>query len=234
MYGRDTPDELLIMARKCLEVDGYSIVPDCAVGVCDEDRLRISQEYFETGALEADLPAIHPDRRRSRDVLRYYRQSAHIKISENPTVTIVNRSGHSAPRTPRRVRTVFDGTLRRMVESMLDCIPAERQHESGTFGLNFFQTRTNVVSKPHRDDEDFCIVYVLAICGSGAETSLFDIDNPNRVVLRHSLKAGEILIFDDKRFLHYTSPIEGSQSRYRNALICTVDNHDTYFDVDLC
>jgi hypothetical protein len=226
MDARD--DELTLMVRKYLEVDGYAVVTDAALGIDAEDRMAISRKYFEDTALEADLVTVHADRRRSRDVLRYVREDARIELSENPTVTIVNRSGHEGARTPLRVETLNEPTLQLFVRRMLDFVPQDRRSRSGTFGINFFQTRTNVVSKPHRDDEDFCIIYVVDIRGSDAETQLRKIDDPDEIHFRYALRAGEILIFDDTRFLHYTSPISGPDSRYRNALVCTVDSPTTY------
>lgn len=230
MDARD--DELTLMVRKYVEVDGYAVVTDVALGIDAEDRMAISRKYFEDTALEADLVTVHADRRRSRDVLRYVREDARIELSENPTVTIVNRSGHEGARTPLRVETLNEPTLQLFARRMLDFVPQARRSRSGTFGINFFQTRTNVVSKPHRDDEDFCIIYVVDIHGSGAETQLRKIDNPDDVHFRYALRAGEMLIFDDTRFLHYTSPISGPDSRYRNALVCTVDSPATYPSYD--
>ena len=56
---------------------------------------------------------------------------------------------------------------------LLQLVPPKRRQPDGTFGVNLFRTFTNVVTTPHRDNEEFVIIYVLDRVGEGAETYLY-------------------------------------------------------------
>ena len=56
-------------------------------------------------------------------------------------------------------------------------MPPERRQPDGTFGVNLFRTFTKVVTKPHHDNEEFIIIYVLDRVGEGAETRLYQPDD---------------------------------------------------------
>ena len=98
--------------------------------------------------------------------------------------------------------------------------------------MNLFRTFTNVVTKPHHDNEEFIILYVLDRIGEGAETYLYapaDVTDGGEIkgepVLRQQLNPGDIIIFEDKLFKHGATPLidpPGGIAR-RDALVCTVD-----------
>jgi hypothetical protein len=95
------------------------------------------------------------------------------------------------------------------------------------------------VTRPHRDNEEFIILYVLDRVGDGAETYLYrpeDVAEDGRPiaepVLQQQLNPGDIIIFDDKRFRHGATPLVapvGGQAQ-RDALVCTVDYPATYLE----
>jgi hypothetical protein len=105
--------------------------------------------------------------------------------------------------------------------------------------VNFFRTFTNVVTKPHHDNEQFIIIYVLDRIGEGAETYLYapaDVTVSGEIkgqpVLRHQLNPGDIIIFEDTLFKHGATPLinPDSGTTRRDALICTVDYRSTYLE----
>jgi hypothetical protein len=67
------------------------------------------------------------------------------------------------------VQTYFiDSVIR--TETFLTLIPPDRRQSKGTFDVNLFRTYTNVVTTPHREDEEFTFIYVLNRVGDGAQT----------------------------------------------------------------
>ena len=118
-----------------------------------------------------------------------------------------------------------------------ELVPPARRQADSTFGVNLFRTFTNVVTKPHHDNEEFIIIYLLDQIGEGAESYLYvpaDVTDDGEIkappVLRRQLNPGDILIFEDKLFKHGTTPLinpPGGTAR-RDALACTVDYHGTY------
>ena len=105
--------------------------------------------------------------------------------------------------------------------------------------MNLFRTFTNVVTKPHHDNEQFIIIYVLDRIGEGAETYFYapaDVTDDGEIkappILRQQLNPGDIIIFEDERFKHGATPLinpPGGTAR-RDALICTVDDRGTYLE----
>jgi hypothetical protein len=93
------------------------------------------------------------------------------------------------------------------------------------------------VTTPHHDNEELIILYVLDRVGDGAETYLYhpaDVTDDGQPigdpVLWQQLDAGDIIIFDDKRFKHGATPLENpvDGKMQRDALVCTVDYTGTY------
>jgi hypothetical protein len=116
-------------------------------------------------------------------------------------------------------------------------VPPDRRQPDGTFGVNLFRTFTNVVTKPHHDNEKFIIIYVIDRIGDGANTRLYlpeDVTEDGRVsgaaVIEQQLNPGDIILFEDELFKHDASPLISLPDRaaMRDALICTVDNIATY------
>ena len=148
------------------------------------------------------------------------------------------RTSSSAPQAGHaRVELLDDPQARDLIHVFLQLVPPARRQSDGTFGVNLFRTFTNVVTKPHHDDEEFIIIYVLDRVGGGAETYLYnpsDVTDDGEIkaspVLHQQLDPGDIIIFDDKAFKHGATPLTNPAGRtaQRDALVCTVDYHDTY------
>jgi hypothetical protein len=133
-----------------------------------------------------------------------------------------------------------DPQAKEFIEKLLRLIPPSRRRSEGTFGINLFRTYTNVVTKPHRDHEEFIFIYVLNRVGEGAETRLYppgSVTDDGQVIaapiLKQQLQPGDMIVFDDERVMHDASPLEnppGGQAM-RDALVCTVDFDTTYLNV---
>lgn len=211
-----------------LDDRGYAILRDTDIGLCEHLRTHFCTNYFDV-ELEADNVEVHKDRDRARDVVMYEWQDDAIGLTEYPTVAIANRSGYVGTRDHRRVRLLADRVAADWLVTMLCLVPPHRRQRRGTFGVNFFRTRSTIVSGPHRDDEELCLVYVVDKAGDGAETRLHRPDN-QEIELRHVLNSGEILIFDDARYLHDVTPLLPNDTGpcKRDAIVCTVNYNDTY------
>ena len=68
--------------------------------------------------------------------------------------------------------------------------------------------------------------------GGGAESYLYNSDNPEKRIFFGTLRPGEILIFKDSDFLHGATPLApwANQSTRRDAMVCTVDYPSTYLE----
>ena len=210
--------------RRDLTTKGYARATDDALGVPPHFRKLLVQRYFDGGALRSDVPDVPADRERARDVVRYAWQDEAVELEEHDTVAIINRGEQAGVREYNRVHTLDDDLFEPWIAMVLSLVPTERRAEAGTFGVNLMRTHTLVVTKPHRDDEEFIITYVVDRVGEGAETHLYDPET-GEVVFRVQLDPGDLLIFEDKRFLHNVTRLEpwpGSPA-HRDALVCTVD-----------
>jgi hypothetical protein len=186
---------------------------------------------------EGDRP---DDRLRARDVIQYqWRDAGSLELWEYDNITLTDRAGIPGKRDHARVRFLDDPLGKQLVHTLLQLVPPDRRQADGTFGVNLFRTFTNVVTNAHRDDEEFVILYALDRVGKGAVSYLYEagcdfaagkpIAKP---VLQHQLNQGEILVFDDERFIHDVSPLEASRDgmTQRDMLVCTVDYRSTYLD----
>lgn len=217
------------------------------IGLPNNLRQSILAKYFNpdtyTGDLEhpvlrhdeGDWPA---DRLRARDVIRYRRRDdGGVELQEHRNITLTDRGGIPGERDHARVMFLDEPWGRQFVGSLLHLVPPDRRQAEGTFGVNLFRTFTNVVTKPHRDYEEFVILYALDRVGDGAVSYLYeagcgfaDGKPAARPVLEHQLNRGEILVFDDERFIHDVSPLEAPPGglTQRDMLVCTVDYRSSY------
>jgi hypothetical protein len=224
-------------ARAALADQGYLLTNDQLIGLPRNFRQTFLDAYFNDGVLRHDDGDWPADRKRARDVIRYRWRDGGLDLQEHDTIIITDRAGIAGKREHKRVSLLDDPRAEEMVRTFLSLIPLGRRQADGTFDVNLFRTFTNVVTKPHRDDEEFVIIYVLDRMGGGAASYLYEADGDfidgrptAEPVLRHQLNPGDILIFDDERFIHDASelkPLPGGTAQ-RDVLVCTVDYRDTY------
>jgi len=220
-----------------LDNNGYALTGEESIGLPQKFRENFSQTYFNDQVLRHDAGDWPIDRKRARDVIRYRWRDDQLELEEFDKITITDRAGIPGRREHARVRLLKDPQAKELVRILLHLVPPQRRRTDGTFGVNLFRTYTNVVTKPHHDNEEFIITYVLNRMGDGAESYLY---NPDCVldggeviaeaVMKRQLNPGELMIFEDSKFKHGATPLvpPPGETAMRDALICTVDFADTY------
>lgn len=219
-------------ARESVLVHGFARVTDRRLGLPTDFRMKLSETYFNDEFLRSDVPDLPVDRKRARDVIYYEWDTPRLHLSEYKDILIKNRGDIPGERRHSRVVLLDNDYARAWITACLSLIPAQLRRDRGTFGVNLFRTYTNVVTRPHQDNEDFIIIYVLDKIGGGAKSYLYSSDNPEKRIFFGTLRPGEILIFKDSDFLHGATPLvpRANQSTQRDAMICTVDYPSTYLE----
>jgi hypothetical protein len=208
---------------------GYAVTSDRAIGLPEKLHDNFAQTYFVDGVIRADAGDWPVDRKRARDVIYYEWQDRELRLAEHETIRITDRAGLKGVRIPARVTLLDDPQAVDLIKTLITLIPPGRRQSKGTFGVNLFRTYTNVVTTPHRDNEEFIFIYVLNRVGDGAETHLYDV-GATTTKFQRQLQPGELVVVDDERYLHYASPLEPDSDGHamRDALVCTIDYETTY------
>ncbi len=216
---------------------GYALTDDREIGLPVKFRDNFVQTYFNDAVIHHDPGDWPVDRKRARDVIRYEWRDDGLHLEEYEKITITDRADIPGERDHSRVMLLDDPQAEELIRAFLSLVPPGRRKPEGTFGVNLFRTFTSVVTKPHRDHEEFVALYVLDRVGGGAETYLYNPDDVNdqgeptgEPVLRHQLNPGDIIIFDDERFKHGATDLEAPPggNAMRDVLVCTVDYRETY------
>jgi 2OG-Fe dioxygenase len=222
-----------------LDRHGYVVTSDRSLGLSEKFRQDFSEAYYNEQALRHDEGDWPVDRLRARDVIHYEWYDDFVNLQRHDVITITDRAGIPGKREHARVELLKDPEAENLLRAFLALVPPRRRQPRGTFGVNLFRTFTNVVTKPHRDNEEFIILYVVDRVGDGAETYLYrpeDVPGDGRPiaepVLRQQLNPGDVIIFDDKRFKHGATPLVNPADgpAHRDALVCTVDYTSTYLE----
>ena len=226
---------------KHLADHGYAVIEDWSIGLPDDFLAKFHKQYFTGRMLRHDKGDWPQDRKRARDVIHYTWTGTRLKLREYATIALTDRSGIKGTRLHKRVQVLTDPMAEHLVRTLLCLVPPVRRKPEGTFGINFFRTFTDVVTKPHHDDEQFIILYVMHRKGDGARSYLYrvpenpepkvpDDDQPGELVLDRQLNPGELLIFEDKLFAHGATPLLPTPdgTAMRDVLVCTVDYDEAY------
>ena len=216
---------------------GFALTTEWDIGLPVKCGKNLQGTYFDTGQLRHDEGDRPRDRERARDVILYEWKDGKLSLEEYETIAIWDRSEIKGERIHKRIELLDDPQARELIETFLSLVPEDRRQQRGTFGVNLFRTHTDVVTKPHQDEEEFIILYVLDREGDGAESYLYQYDEremgPAEVgeqVLRQQLNPGDLMIFEDSKFKHGATPLTpppGGQAK-RDVLVCTVDRPTTY------
>jgi hypothetical protein len=217
---------------------GYALTSEDRIGLPSKFRDNFLQTYFTDAHIRHDPGDWPVDRKRARDVIRYcWLGGENLRVREHSTTAITDRAGIPGRREHSRVKLLEDPQAEEFVRTLLSLVPPGQRRRTGTFGVNLFRTFTDVVTKPHRDNEQLIIVYVLDRQGEGAESYLYAPDDvtpegeaTGAPILRQQLDPGDIIIFDDARFMHGATPLKAlpDGTSMRDVLVCTVDYPDTY------
>jgi hypothetical protein len=222
-----------------LTKDHYVLLDDKMIGLPNNFRESFRTRYFNDQTLRHDEGDWPVDRKRARDVVGYEWRDGRLHLREHDAITLTNRAGILGKREHARVWLLDDPEAEKFVRTFLGLVPPGRRQREGTFGVNLFRTFTNVVTKPHHDDEEFVMLYVLDRTGGGGESYLYrpqDVTDAGETtaepVRRHQLNPGEILIFEDKHFKHGATPLEPlpDGTARRDVLVCTIDHRGTYLE----
>jgi 2OG-Fe dioxygenase len=223
-----------------LAAQGYALTSDRGIGLPEKCRQNLRDTYFNSWTLRHDEGDWPVDRERARDVIRYEWHDADLCLHPHDSITIADRAGIPGKREHSRVELLEDAQAVELIRAFLHLVPPGQRQLDGTFGVNLFRTFTNVVTKPHHDNEEFIVIYVIDRIGDGAETHLYypeDVTDDGQVtgsvVLQRQLNPGDIIIFKDESYKHDASPLidpPGGSAR-RDALICTVDYRETYLAI---
>ena len=218
---------------------GFALTTESDIGLPVKCGKNLQGSYFDGGLLKHDDGDKPADRERARDVIYYEWNDSKLSLEEYETIAIWNRSEIEGERIHTRIELLQDPQAKELIETFLSLVPEDRRRPRGTFGVNLFRTHTDVVSKPHQDEEEFIILYVLDREGDGAESYLYKYDKEKmgtaevgeRVLLRQ-LNPGDLMIFEDSRFKHGATPLTpppGGRAK-RDVLVCTVDFPKTYLE----
>jgi 2OG-Fe dioxygenase len=226
---------------KHLADHGYAVIEDWSIGLTGDFLTKFHKKYFTDRKLRHDEGDWPRDRKRARDVIHYTWAGTRLRLREYVTIALIDRAGIKGTRVHKRVRVLADPMAEHLVRTLLCLVPPARRKPEGTFGINFFRTFTDVVTKPHHDGEQFIILYVMHRKGDGAKSYLYrvpenpgsdgpDDESPGELVLDLQLNPGELLIFEDKLFQHGATPLTSSSdgTAMRDVVVCTIDNDDTY------
>lgn len=216
---------------------GYAVTDEKSIGLPPKFRDNFGPTYFNDRVLRHDAGDWPVDRKRARDVIQYWWQGTALRVEEYGKTGITDRAGIAGTREHARVWLLDDPQAKDLVRALLSLVPPDRREATGTFGVNLFRTYTNVVTSPHHDNEEFIILYVVNRIGEGAETYLYrpeDVSADGEPVadpiFRTQLNPGQIIIFEDGKFKHGATPLipPTGETALRDALVCTVDDRQTY------
>jgi 2OG-Fe dioxygenase len=233
------PNPALELRRVNQEVTkhGFALTTESDIGLPVKCGKYLQGRYFDGGLLKHDDGDKPDDRERARDVIYYEWNDGKLSLEEYETIAIWDRSEIEGERIHTRIELLEDPQARELIETFLSLVPEDQRQPRGTFGVNLFRTHTDVVSKPHQDEEEFIILYVLDREGDGAESYLYKYDKETmgadevgEQVLRKQLNPGDLMIFQDNRFKHGATqliPPSGGRAK-RDVLVCTVDLPTTY------
>lgn len=205
--------------QQLLATQGYVHLNETELGLPAGAHQWFGANYFRF--LEADLPEVSKTRLRARDSIMYGRFEDSVILHPANDVTIRNYTNHAMDRNYKRLSMIGDPLAESMVRNLLDIIPPEDRQLAGSFSVNFFRTREKVVNTRHQDGEDYIVIYVCKLEGEIPVTELTKDRDGKDVVYAGKIKPGEIFIFKDERFFHYTADI--GNTAFRDALIMTID-----------
>src|SRR5262249_39017050 len=142
-----------------LSKDHYALLSDKMIGLPNNFRKSFLDKYFNDRTLRHDERDWPVDRKRARDVMRYQWRDDGLHLREHDRITLTDRADIPGEREHSRVWLLDDPEAEKLVCALLSLVPPNRRQAEGTFGINLFRTFTNVVTKPHHDDEQFVILY---------------------------------------------------------------------------
>lgn len=199
---------------------GFTCFNESLLNVLKEDREKFSNHYFSD--LESDIPLVHANRERARDVFKYCRKISDIELEDSENISIVDKN-YDGARNYKKISMIDNGLCSFIVREFLKLIPVEEQKQSGLVGINLFRTFDVITQTRHKDYVDYVLIYCLKKNGKEAVTQLTKDENGKDIVAEISLEEGQMLLFKDSPFYHYTTPlIATDKNPLRDVIIMTI------------
>jgi hypothetical protein len=238
--------------RQQLRRDRYAILTDQTLGVGPDFREHLLHSYFNTEMVRVHEGDVPRNRARAREAVyaaflpedglyitgqgaapirsgMYLARSPHTRVGERLQSNIDNQRPEYS-----RIESLQDPKLTQFIVALHGLVPPEDRPTTSTMGINFFRTHTDVVAKPHQDEENYVFVYVVDKVGYGARTSLYAKDSwggfrsyPHASI---TLEPGMLIVFKDEAFQHMTSsiiPPKSGEAR-RDVIVCTANYASTH------
>jgi hypothetical protein len=221
--------------------DGLATTSDLSLGIRPAFRSHLVRKYFNSDSVRRHAGDRPEDRERARDVIRYDHEpphSASLELREHVTSTIVepDRERQISRIEVLRYPTFVDGFIR-----LITPLTFGQLFNTGTIGINFFRTHSNVVSGFHHDAQPLVVIYVVSMKSQPVTNRLVrrplvkdDPKDPHEDVaaLDAALSPGQILMFDDFKYAHGVLGRLDTEcvnsGGQRDALVLTMDWPDTY------
>ena len=147
------PAAELHRVHKEIADQGFALTTEGDIGLPPKCAKNLQGAYFDGGQLRHDKGDYQKDRERARDVILYEWNNGNLSLEEYETIAIWDRSEIEGERIHKRIELLEDPQARELIETFLSLVPEDRRQQRGTFGVNLFRTHTDVVSKPHQDQE---------------------------------------------------------------------------------
>jgi 2OG-Fe dioxygenase len=222
--------------RNELATKRYTVLPPDII-ITTRDRLKIRSLVFGEASLEADVPHMHPNRRRADAVLRFDWSGDDVDMSlgPNPSPDPENRqiirytANYRGDREYKRLKVLDVPELTKLLKEILHLVPRDARREKGLLGVHAFRTSGNIVSSHHRDGSvdapvDWVISYIVSKHGDGAQTQLTLDQEGTLLITRIALAEGQLVMHHDSTYFHYVTPLvaKGPGAIQRDAMIVTI------------
>lgn len=221
-------------------------------GLVPDINTHLERNYFDKkGVLEPEVPGEYPpDRERARDVVHYKWNGNVLELTEEDsdnleTVVIGKRNYSPAEqREYKRTPLLRDHAVAEYIAAILRLVPPEKRHVEGTVGVNFFRTRTGVVSGWHKDEVEYLYTQVVEKSGghgdgkdaarSGLLYGRNDSLKPSAETPAFTSKnmgGGDFIFHNDQEMFHNVTPLDipvppgkpGVNPFKRDVVVCSID-----------
>jgi hypothetical protein len=186
-------------------------------------RERFREKFFRD--MQEDLPEVHGSRQRLRDRFIYERRSGQVVLAEAPDGGSVLNHHYKSKRVYKREFLLDSSYIHDLVTQVLIVIPYNMTKSVESFGANLFRTSGVTVNSRHQDNAQFAIIMVVGKNGHGDVTELSLDKEGTQIVFARELNPGDILLFEDACFYHYTRGLQSLEGvpPYRDAFVATIE-----------
>jgi|688.fasta_scaffold340435_2 hypothetical protein len=199
--------------------NNYILINENDFGISNNIKYDFVNDYYDK--LEDDIKSVHKDRQRARDSFEFLcnEEAGVIDLRAADNISLVNKN-YEGERIYKRI-SLIDNLLCRQLSQIFLSIVSSTNH--GIIGINLFRTRNIVTETRHRDFVNYVLIFCLNINGTGAVTQLTSDKDGNDILTEVAINPGDIFIFKDELFFHYTSPLIAiDDNPVRDVIIMTI------------